>query len=77
MSNVFELTEYFINNEFIKDLNTNNTMGTGGYLALVYAELIKELWCGKDDYVSPWAFKRLIEKFASQVIYHNSFNFFK
>ena len=65
MSNVIELTEYFINNEFIKDLNTNNTMGTGGYLALFYAELIKDLWCGQENYISPWQFKKLIEKFAT------------
>ena len=67
MSNVIELTEYFINNEFIKDLNTDNKMGTGGHLASVYSELVKDLWCGMDSYVSPWSFKKLIEKFASQV----------
>ena len=51
----------------MEDLNINNSLGTGGYLALVYSELIKDLWCGKDDYVSPWTFKKLIERFASQV----------
>ena len=29
LSNAFELTQYFIENEFIKDLNQNNPLGTG------------------------------------------------
>lgn len=66
LSNTSELTQYFLTNEFLKDLNKNNPLGTGGYLISAYSELIKELWMGTDSYVSPWNIKKVIGKFAPQ-----------
>lgn len=66
LSNTYELTQYFLSNEFLKDLNKNNPLGTGGYLISGYSELIKELWMGTESYVSPWDLKKVIGKFAPQ-----------
>jgi ubiquitin carboxyl-terminal hydrolase 4/11/15 len=66
MSNTWDLSEYFINNGFSKDLNPKNPIGTGGKLAVVYAELLKEMWMGSQAYVSPWDFKKVIGRVASQ-----------
>lgn len=66
LSNTSELTQYFFSNEFLKDLNKNNPLGTGGYLISAYSELIKELWMGTEAYVSPWDLKKVIGKFAPQ-----------
>ena len=44
MSNVEELTYYFLSNDFVKDLNLKNPLGTGGHLASIYGELVKDLW---------------------------------
>jgi len=66
LSNTSELTQYFLSNEFLKDLNKNNPLGTGGYLISAYSELIKELWMGTESYVSPWDLKKVIGKFAPQ-----------
>jgi len=79
LSHVTELTYYFLENNFIKDLNKHNRLGTGikihnvsyfpgGRLAAAYAELMKELWHGTDNYVSPWDIKKIIAEVASQVL---------
>ena len=79
LSNVFELTNYFLTNQFVKDLNRENRLGTGissqnlclnkkgGRLAAAYGELMKELYHGTDSYVSPWDIKKIIADVASQV----------
>jgi len=71
LSHVNELTYYFLDNHFIKDLNSYNRLGTGGKLAAAYAELMKELWHGTDNYVSPWDIKKIIAEKASQFSGYN------
>ncbi|KRX05578.1 hypothetical protein PPERSA_12756 [Pseudocohnilembus persalinus] len=66
LSNVDELTQYMISHKFIKDLNPSNPIGSGGYLASSYAELMKELWLGSKNSVAPWNLKKIIGKLASQ-----------
>jgi len=66
MSNTYDLTEYFLDNSFVHDLNPKNALGTGGRLAVAYAELLKEIWYGNSSHTSPWDFKKVIGKFASQ-----------
>ncbi|CAK5085372.1 unnamed protein product [Meloidogyne enterolobii] len=45
-SNVPELTEYFINDEYYDEINTTNPLGTHGRLVKAYAELLKDMWSG-------------------------------
>ena len=52
-------------NEFLKDINEKNPLGTGGRLICSYAELMKEMWQGNSPSVSPWKFKNVIGKYAS------------
>ncbi|KAL4464783.1 hypothetical protein ABPG74_011344 [Tetrahymena malaccensis] len=66
LSNVQDLSEFMIQDKFIHDLNRDNPLGTGGYLAASYAELIKDMWRGSDNYSSPWNLKKIIGKFAPQ-----------
>jgi hypothetical protein len=40
-----------------------------GTLVSAYSELIKEMWQGRNGYVSPWNLKKVIGKVASQVPY--------
>jgi len=53
-------------NEFLKNINEKNPLGTGGKLICSYAELMKEMWQGTSFSVSPWKFKNIIGKYASQ-----------
>lgn len=60
LSNIPRLTNYMISNEFVKDLNIKNPLGTGGLLAASYAELMKEMWVGNYNYVSAWDLKKIL-----------------
>ncbi|EGR31392.1 ubiquitin specific peptidase 8, putative [Ichthyophthirius multifiliis] len=62
LSNIEKLTFYMISNQFIKDLNINNPLGTKGQLAVSYSNLIKQIWQGTEPYVSPIQIKKIIEK---------------
>ena len=53
-----------LSNDFIKDINPENPLGTGGYLAGAVAELTKDLWLEQKRAVAPWKFKKVISKFA-------------
>lgn len=85
LSNIWDLTNYFITNEFIREINRENALGTGetflrqamllgilflllgGRLAAAYGELMKELWQGSEQYISPWEVKKIVAEVASQV----------
>ena len=66
LSNTREITEYFMSNKFLGEINSTNPLGTKGNLACAYAELIREIWTGPDNYVSPHNLKKMIGKFAGQ-----------
>jgi len=68
LSNIQFLTEYFIKNHFVNDLNFNNPLGTGyfikligGLLASTFSELLKNLWCKNEKYFNPWELKKTIQ----------------
>jgi hypothetical protein len=48
LSHVEILTKYFLSNNYLKDLNRDNPLGTGGNLAVEYDSLLKELWFGSN-----------------------------
>lgn len=65
MSHATPLTRHFLSNQFRKDINTSNPLGTGGKLALAYEVVMKELWMKeKTSSISPTALKRAISLFA-------------
>jgi ubiquitin C-terminal hydrolase len=53
MSNVSPLTEYFLSNKYLNELNRTNPLGQNGELATAWADLIKEMWNGQNTYTSP------------------------
>lgn len=57
LSNIPPLTEYFLKDKYQDELNEDNTLGMKGEIAKAYAELIKQLWSGKNSYVTPRPFK--------------------
>lgn len=57
LSNVPELTEYFLSDKVFSEINASNVLGTGGRLAKAYAELIRNLWSGNNTSVKPYEFK--------------------
>jgi len=68
LSHTYDLTCYFITDEYEKDVNSRNPLGAGGKLAMAYSDLLKELWLGERSSTSPWDLKKIIGKLASQFI---------
>ena len=52
--------------DFKSHINYSNPLGTKGNLACTYAELIREMWTGNSEAVSPFKLKKIIGNFATQ-----------
>ena len=62
LSNCWELTNYFLRNEYKKDINKKNPIGSHGKLSEAYSKLIHKLWFGKEDSYVPTKFKKELEE---------------
>ena len=67
LSNTCDLTKYFLLEYFRNDINTGNKLGSNGNVSLKYYELIKLMWCGNENKISPKdfiiSFKKLKKQF--------------
>ena len=61
ISNCWELTNYFLREEYKKDINRTNPIGTHGKLCEAYYDIIKQLWFGKEKYYIPKEFIKKIQ----------------
>ena len=68
ISNCFELSNYFLNNHYKNHVNTSTNLGTSGVITKSYAELINNLWYGKESIFSPSSIKTILDKLKSYVI---------
>nr|ASL70037.1 ubiquitin specific protease [Dugesia japonica] len=66
ISNVRPITDYFLKNSWMSDLNKDNPLGMEGRIATAYANLIREMWSGKVPYALPREFKYEVAQFAPQ-----------
>ncbi|CAF0758967.1 unnamed protein product [Didymodactylos carnosus] len=66
ISNVGELTSYFLNEEYKPHINVANPLGMKGEVATAYAELIKNMWSGKNSYYIPRMLKENVARYAPQ-----------
>ncbi|KAM6143599.1 ubiquitin carboxyl-terminal hydrolase 11 isoform 1-T1 [Erethizon dorsatum] len=68
LSNVPQLTEYFLDNRYLEELNFCNPLGMRGELAEAYADLVKQTWSGCHRSIVPNVFKNKVSHFASQFL---------
>ena len=47
----------FSGDQYQDDINTENPLGTGGRLAVIFANLMRNLWSGKERSLSPYKLK--------------------
>ena len=66
LANTEPLTKYFLFEVYLFHLNSKNSLGTRGKLALAFGELVNELFVGQNRYVAPWDVKRIVAMKASQ-----------
>lgn len=57
LSNVPQLTEYFLKNRYLEELNFCNPLGMKGEIAEAYADLVKQAWSGHHRSIVPHVFK--------------------
>lgn len=57
LSNVPQLTEYFLKNRYLEELNFCNPLGMKGEIAEAYADLVKQAWSGHHRNIVPNVFK--------------------
>jgi len=60
LSNIPELTKYFLMGYHLKEANTDNMLGMKGKLAKAFGILVKELWLGRDSRTAPYDLKRTL-----------------
>lgn len=66
VSNTMELTDYFVSNEYLRDINPGNPLGAGGLLAHAYGALMHAMWSGQCGRVAPQRVKNIVAKKAPQ-----------
>ncbi|XP_075751716.1 ubiquitin carboxyl-terminal hydrolase 15 isoform X1 [Rhipicephalus microplus] len=66
MSNTPPLTEYFMTDRYLSELNDSNPLGMRGEIAKSYADLVKVMWSGNCSSVIPRPFKMAVGRFAPQ-----------
>lgn len=69
LSHVQTLTNYFLTNKYLKEINETNPLGTKGKLVKKYAAFLKSLWFGGSSVYSPWALKHAISDFQPMVTF--------
>lgn len=69
LSNIKELTLYFLRDKYLTEINITNALGTKGKLVKKYAAFLKHLWFGTSGVHSPWALKQAISEFQPMVRY--------
>uniref|UniRef100_A0A8C4Q047 Ubiquitin carboxyl-terminal hydrolase n=1 Tax=Eptatretus burgeri TaxID=7764 RepID=A0A8C4Q047_EPTBU len=60
------LAQHFVGNQYVNDINKNNTLGYGGALAEEFAVLVQALWSGQYRSISPRDFKSQIGRVNTQ-----------
>ncbi|MCQ2816988.1 MAG: hypothetical protein MJ252_06960 [archaeon] len=58
LSNCFHLTKFFLTDQYKKDVNLTNPIGSKGKIVGAYTKVLKNLWYGKSDCYNPSFFKR-------------------
>lgn len=78
LNHIEPLTHYFIKGLYRNDLNENNPLGSGGRVAIAYASLLNDMWCGEYSILAPRTLKTTVALFAPQfnnVYQHDSQEF--
>ncbi len=62
LSNIYELTRYFLEGLFAVDINSSNKLGYGGDMVRAYAQLMNTLWNDDLTIVAPHHVKIVLAK---------------
>ena len=57
LSNTEDLTKYFINQYFMKEINNGSSLGSKGFISKSYYNFINEMWNEENDRIAPKEFR--------------------
>ncbi|CAD8158112.1 unnamed protein product [Paramecium pentaurelia] len=63
ISNSYPLVEYFLKNLYFDEINMDNPLGTQGQLVKKVGSLIKKMWCGDRQTITPTNYKKAVGQF--------------
>eukprot|EP00804_Cyclotella_cryptica_P029210 CCRYP_011647-RC/>CCRYP_011647-RC protein AED:0.05 eAED:0.05 QI:124/1/1/1/1/1/6/1079/1337 len=66
INHINPITQYFLKGDYIKDVNKNNPLGSGGRVATAYASFLNEIWTGEYSILAPRLLKQIVGLFAPQ-----------
>jgi ubiquitin carboxyl-terminal hydrolase 8 len=66
LNHIEPLTQFFLQDKYMKDLNRKNPLGSGGNVAMAYASLLKKMWGGEYSIMAPRILKKTVASFAPQ-----------
>ena len=66
LSNVPELTKYFLEDQYRNHINRDNPLGMKGDIAEAYGELIHDMWSSGEGSCAPTSLKRIVARYAPQ-----------
>ncbi|KAI8976140.1 hypothetical protein BDB01DRAFT_853428 [Pilobolus umbonatus] len=66
LSGTIPFARYFISGTFKNHINKTNFLGTKGEMAESFAELLRTMWSGNYNFISPILFREALLKFAPQ-----------
>jgi len=70
LSNIYELTKYFLDSKYKREINYKNKLGLQGKLAISYSQFLKLMWYDNSQFISPWDIKNLIGRYNHTFIGH-------
>lgn len=68
LSNIKEMTDYFLSQKYLPEINEKNPLGTKGKIAKKYAYLVKRLWLENKRDLAPYSLKIAVSKFQTMVL---------
>ena len=66
LANTEPLVKYYLLDLFQYHINSKNQYGTRGKLTIAFAELLNEMYTGKNRALAPWDVKRVVAAKARQ-----------
>lgn len=66
LNHIEPLTQYFLQERFMNELNRKNPLGSGGNVAVAYASLLRKMWSGEYSVLAPRLLKQTVASFAPQ-----------
>jgi ubiquitin carboxyl-terminal hydrolase 8 len=66
LNHIQPLTQYFLKDHYLQDINKSNPLGSCGQVSEAYAGLLQKVWSGEYSILAPRLLKQTVASFAPQ-----------